>query len=229
MIAYLYNPRPRYALSRKSLEIWKNGGGILARFLHHSDPQTLSQLSGAYLSEYGWQTCPPTTTPTAYLPYLMCGLVEHGFARVACPDNWPITSKKPTTAFQLNTTADALKRRENSAVWRTHGQIIGTLLQTVSPLTLDDMDAVCREHAQRDDSFILRRDNKMTLAESLLTLAEHDLVQMILPRELRRTFTPLMLKSRRANKKPTDKTANKSADKPADKSADSPTDSGDAS
>jgi hypothetical protein len=62
------------------------------------------------------------------------------------------------------------------------------------------MDAVCYEHAQRHPSFVLRRDNKMTLAESLLALAEHDLVQMILPRELRRTFTPIMLKSRGAAK-----------------------------
>ena len=200
MIAYLYRPRPRYALSRKSLETWKNGAGILARFLHRSDPRTLSQLSGVYLSEYGWQTCPPATTPTAYLPYLMCGLVEHGFARVACPDSWPIAPRKSSVAFQLNPTDEAIQRRKTSAVWRTHGQIVGTLLQTVSPLTLDDIDAVCHEHAQRNPSFVLRRDNKMTLAESLLALAEHDLVQMILPDELRRTFTPVTVKSRRASR-----------------------------
>ena len=200
MLAYLYRPQSVVSLSPQSFEFWTSGGSLLANFLHTSEPQTLSQLSGSYLAEYGWQTCPPATTPSAYLPYLMCGLVQHGFARVACPDSWPIASRKSTVAFRLNPTDDAIKRRETSPVWRTHGKTVGTLLQTVSPLTLDDMDAVCHEHAQRHSSFILRRDNKMMLAESLLALAEHDLVQMVLPRELRRTFTPIMLKRRGTTK-----------------------------
>jgi hypothetical protein len=196
MLTYLYRSRPTAAISRNGIRFWTSGGGLLANFLHPTEPKTLSQLSGAYLSEYGWQ-CPPTTTPAAYLPYLMCGLLEHGFARVDCPPSWPTAQHKtPTLAFQLNLSDEAVQRRKTTAVWRTHGQLVGVLLQAASRLTLDEMDAACREYAKRDASLVLRSDNKMRLAESLLALANHDLVQIILPPELHHAVSPLTFEDR---------------------------------
>jgi hypothetical protein len=195
MLKYLYRPQSEAIISQQPLEFWTSGGSLLAHFLDPIEPRTLSQITNSYLLEYGRQCFPPDTTPSVYLSYLLCGLLEQGFVRVACPAYWPIGPRKSTAAFQLNPSAAARQRLETAAIWRTHGQMVGALLQTVSPLTLDDMDTACRERAQRDASFALHGHNKMTLASSLLALADHDLVQMILPREFRYTVTPLTYES----------------------------------
>lgn len=195
MLKYLYRPQSQAVISQQPLEFWTSGGSMLAHFLDPIEPRTLSQITNSYLLEYGRQCFPPDTIPAVYLAYLLCSLLEQGFVRVACPAHWPIAPRKSTAAFQLNPSAEARHHRETAAVWRSHGPLVGALLQTVSPLTLGDMDTACREHAQQDASFARHGYNKMTLAASLLALADHDLVQMILPREFRYTVMPLTYES----------------------------------
>jgi hypothetical protein len=77
-------------------------------------------------------------------------------------------------------------RQQHSTAWRKHGErIIVPSLQTLTPLTLDDLDDACRQRARHDKSFAYSPNDKFTLAESLLTLAEYDLVQLILPEDSR--------------------------------------------
>ncbi|MCB8984477.1 MAG: hypothetical protein H6659_11675 [Ardenticatenaceae bacterium] len=100
-------------------------------------------------------------------------------ARVLCPIHWPAASlRQPPLSFRLNLSDEALRRRETAVVWRTHGPVVGVLLQTASPLTLDELEAACHEHARCHPDFTLSRHNMLFL------------VQLVLRPELRHTCLP---------------------------------------
>ncbi len=188
MVSLKYFYRSQTSVSPQAREYWSNRGRMIGSLLHPTLPQTLPQLAAVYARRYNTDGAPAS----ALVPYLsceMCHLIEHGFVRITCPAHWP-TAQRPDHAltFQLNPLVETL-RREYPAVWQQHGEpVIGKLLKTMSPLSLNEMDDACRLHAQRNKSFSLSPENKQVLAHSLFVLAEHDLVQLIVPSDFRHTL-----------------------------------------
>lgn len=184
-----YVSRLQAEVNPEARAFWANGGWPLGSLLHPTHPQTLPQLTATFAQRHG-PKAPPLTPLAPYLAHQLCGLIENGFVRVACPTHWPIAQRPnhPLT-FQLNPALESV-RRQHPTVWQTHGQTIGQLLKTISPLTLDELDDACRAYAQRDKSFPLRPGNKLALAHALLLLADYDLVQLVLPRHYRITPHP---------------------------------------
>jgi hypothetical protein len=184
-LKYFSRSQGNNGVSQSARQFWRDGGGQLGMLLHPTMPLTLLELSHIYFDREG-EAHPPETTFSGYVAYLMCGLLAHGFARVSCPRHWPVApNEQPRLSFRINPNSETV-RQQHTTAWRKYGErIIVPSLQTLTPLTLDDLDDACRQRARHDKSFAYSPNDKFTLAESLLTLAEYDLVQLILPEDSR--------------------------------------------